>query len=200
MKGIAPIISSIIIVGIYLFLISLAYNWGMPMAEENLDIPTLTKSESFLFSLSDKMDRVISHKNKEKIVFDLPGKIYIDSKNNQIYFPILTDGTIYSSDSSVCFSKNCNSTQGIFGKDKFYFREVEVNEFRYGKGTTNNYYLKFRNLTSKDNIYNVDLITYGNTTLVGDKGTDLIIKNFGRNIDDISGGKEISTLIKLSLD
>lgn len=147
MKSISPILSSIIIIGIYLLLIFAAYNWGMPMAEKNVDLPTLTKSESFLFSLSEKIDKVISHKNKEEIIFDLPGEIYIDAQEDQIYFSILTRGTIYSSNSSVCFSKNCNST-GTLGKDAFYSREVKVSESRSGRSATNTYYLKFRNLTS----------------------------------------------------
>ena len=170
----------------------------MPMAEKTIDMPTLTKSESFLLSLSDKIDKVINYENKEELIFDLPGRIYIDAREDQIYYSVLTQGTIYSSNSSICLTRSCASV-GTFGEEKFYFGGVSVSSSLSGRSATNTYYLRFRNLTCKGSLYNIDLITYGNSTLVGEKDTKLIIRNLGRQIENIGGGKRITIKIGFNL-
>ena len=196
MKGISPLISSILIIGIYLSLIFLAYTWGVPIAEKNADIPTLNKAEYFLSTLSKEIDDVIRFKNKEKIVFDLPGQIYIDPKKDQIYFSLLTRDTIYSSDSFICFSKNCNLTQATIGQDSFYILGVNVTRTQYE--AINDYYLIFRYLTSGDYIYRIDLISLGNSTIVGGKGSKLLIENCGTKKEQFLGGEKITTFLNIT--
>jgi len=177
-KGMSPLISSILIVGILAVITLIAYEWGMPMIQKNIDITTLNKAENFLRQLDKKIDDVAKLGGNEELIFNLPGEITINPENNIIEFYLKTSGSIYMQGGFVCFSRNCNLTNGIWGKDSYSVIGVQVDQFEeYATITT--YKIIYRNLTSDTKTYILDIVTPRNATLVGSENSRLLIKKIG---------------------
>ena len=192
-KGLAPIISSIIIIGILAVLTGIAYEWGMPMIQKNIDAITLNKAEDFLRQLDKKIDDVAKLGGTEELIFNLPGEISINPENNTIEFSLKTRGSIYTEEGFVCFSRNCNLTNGIWGKDSYSVIGVQVDQFEeYATITT--YKIIYRNLTSDTKTYILDIVTPGNATMVGSENSRLLIKKLGEE-----RGKITKTIIWLDI-
>ncbi|RLJ02614.1 MAG: hypothetical protein DRP10_00575 [Candidatus Aenigmatarchaeota archaeon] len=192
-KGITPLISSILIVGILAIITGLAYEWGMPMIQKNIDITTLNKAENFLRELDKKIDDVAKLGGSEELIFNLPGEITINPENNTIEFFLKTSGSIYMQGGFVCFSRNCNLTNGIWGKDSYSVIGVQVDQFEeYATITT--YKIIYRNLTSDTKTYILDVVTPQNVTLVGSENSRLLIKKLGEE-----RGKITKTIIWLDI-
>jgi len=176
-KGMAPLISSILIVGILAVITLIAYEWGMPMIQKNIDITTLNKAENFLRQLDKKIDDVAKLGGNEELIFNLPGEITINPENNIIEFYLKTSGSIYMQGGFVCFSKNCNP-EGTWGKDSYSIIGAQVDQFdEYATITT--YKIIYRNLTSDTKTYILDIVTPRNATLVGSENSRLLIKKIG---------------------
>jgi len=192
-KGITPLISSILIVGILAVITGIAYEWGMPMIQKNIDITTLNKAENFLRELDKKIDDVAKLGGSEELIFNLPGEITINPENNTIEFFLKTSGSIYMQGGFVCFSRNCNLTNGIWGKDSYSVIGVQVDQFEeYATITT--YKIIYRNLTSDTKTYILDVVTPQNVTLVGSENSRLLIKKLGEE-----RGKITKTIIWLDI-
>ena len=192
-KGLAPIISSIIIIGILAVITGIAYEWGMPMIQKNIDAITLNKAEDFLRQLDKKIDDVAKLGGTEELIFNLPGEISINPENNTIEFYLRTSGSIYTEGRFVCFSRNCNLTNGTWGKDSYSVIGAQVDQFEeYATRTT--YKIIYRNLTSDTKTYILDIVTSGNATLVGSENSRLLIKKIGEE-----RGKITKTIIWLDI-
>ena len=192
-KGMSPLISSILIVGILAVITLIAYEWGMPMIQKNIDITTLNKAENFLRQLDKKIDDVAKLGGNEELIFNLPGEITINPENNIIEFYLKTSGSIYMQGGFVCFSRNCNLTNGIWGKDSYSVIGVQVDQFgEYATITT--YKIIYRNLTSDTKTYILDVVTPQNVTLVGSENSRLLIKKIGEE-----RGKITKTIIWLDI-
>jgi hypothetical protein len=197
MKGLSPLVTSILIAGIYIFLIFLVYSWGMPMTQSNVEIPIFNEAESFLYLLNEKINSVRSFGGKEELTYKFPGEININAMNDQIYFSIDSTSSIYSAENYICLSKNCNLSQGILGKDEYSVLRVKVIKSDEYAHTT--YFLDFRNLTDGTDTYMVDIVTPKNITLVGSEDSKLIIKNSGRIKERIAGGNLVRLILEVTL-
>lgn len=187
-KGLAPLISTILIVGILAVLTFSAYYWGKPIIEKNVDITTLNKAEEFLRNLDRRIDSIAKYGGTDEIIYRLSGEIEVNPQENKIEFFVDTVGTIYSPNTFVCFSRNCDLQEGNWGEDSYSVIGVYVYQ-NTSELTSNHYKIIYRNLTAYENgnkkTYMVDLITTGNLTLVGSKDSKIIIRRIGikRNND-----------------
>ncbi len=193
-KGVAPIISSILIVGILAVLTFSAYQWGMPMIQKNIDITTLNKAENFLRKLDNSISDITKTGGTDELIFNLPGEINIEPEKNTIEFSLKTSGSIYMQGGSVCFSKNCNSTEGTWGKDSYSVISAQVDQFdKYAAMTT--YKIIYRNLTREEGrVYLLDIVTPGNATIVGSENSKILIEKIGEERGDVT-----KTIVKLDI-
>ena len=195
-KGMAPLISSILLIGILAILVSIAYQWGTPMIQKNIDTTTLYKAEDFLRKLDKKIDDVARLGGTEELIFNMPGEININPENNIIKFSLKTGGSIYRQGGFVCFNRNCNPT-GTWGEDSYSIIGAQVDTFeKYATITT--YKIIYRNLTREEGFnkktYFLDITTPGNTTLIGSKNSRLLIEKIGEK-----RGAVTKTIIKLDI-
>ncbi len=193
-KGVAPLISSILIVGILAILTFIAYQWGMPMIQKNIDITTLNKAEDFLRKLDNSISDITRTGGTEELIFNLPGEINIEPEKNTIEFSLKTGGSIYVQGGSVCFSRNCNPTEGTWGKDSYSVISAQVDQFeKYATITT--YKIIYRNLTREDGrVYLLDIVTPGNATIVGSENSKISIEKIGEERGDVT-----KTIVKLDI-
>lgn len=174
LKGVSPVISSILIVGVLATVTGVAYQWGLPLIQKNLDITTLNKAEDFFRLIDKKVDGVAVSGNTEEIVFNLPGEIRVDPENDKIEFSFETSGSIYAPGGFVCFSRDCNLEEGTWGEDSYSVIGARVEQSgEYYTLTT--FSITQRNLTSAKKSYRRDIITPGNATISGGENSKLII-------------------------
>jgi hypothetical protein len=198
MKGISPILSSILILGIYASLIFMTYNFGNPIVEKNIDITILQKAEDFLYKLARKINEVRTLGIKKEIIFDLPGEIVVDAQYDKIYYQLKRSTSLYKAQNFTCLSKSCNLTLGTLGEDNFLILKAKT--YKFEDKFISFYFLETRNLTDGKNIYKIDLITPGNVTLAGKEKAKLIIKSTGTEIKNSGGNKIVTILIDITID
>ena len=196
-KGASPIISSILTIGILAIITGIAYQWGMPMIQKNIDITTLNKAENFLRNLDDSVSDIAKTGGTEELIFNLPGEININPENNTIKFSLRTSGSIYMQGGIICFNRNCNLTEGTWGKDSYSVINAQVYQFEeYATITT--YSIIYRNLTRgkgfNKKIYLLDIVTPGNATIVGSENSRISIEKIGEERGDVT-----KTIIKLDI-
>jgi len=193
LKGLEPIISTILIIGVLSFASLMAYQWGMPMMEKNVDKTKLYNAETFLRTLDQKIDDVSKNGGSDQIVFDVPGEISVDPANEKIEFTLETTGSIYAPGGFACFSRNCDLAGGIWGQDTYSVLGAEVIQTNDRYAITK-YELIFRNLSVGNYTYLRDIVTVSNTTIPGSKGTRILVTKVGEE-----RGNPVKTIIKIDL-
>lgn len=178
LKGVTPIISSILLVGVLAAVTGVAYQWGLPMIQKNLEVSTLTNAENFIVNLDDKINKVAVSGSTEEIIFDLPGEVRIDPGDDRIEISLVTSGSIYASGGFVCFSRNCNLNSGTFGDDSYSVVGVQTRQSDESYALTT-FSIIQRNLTSPDKIYRRDIRTPDDGPVVGGINSRFIISKGG---------------------
>jgi len=193
LKGIEPVISTILIIGILAAAAGAAYQWGMPIMQKNVDKTSLYSSENFINELDKKIDGVAKNGGSDELVFSAPGMIKVMPQEDRIEFTLETEGSIYAPGGFVCLSRDCDLNAGIWGEDEYSARGVEVAQTNDRYAVTK-YSLIMRNLTKDGNIYMRDIITLANATITSGQGSRIIITKAGETRGDIK-----RTLIKIDL-
>ena len=93
MKG-QQAIAPIMMIGVFLAVIGSVYLWGVPLIEKNKALVYLTRAESLVSDVAEKIRDVAAARGGQTFVFDLPG--YAEFSNGTIVFVLDTKGTAYS--------------------------------------------------------------------------------------------------------
>ena len=193
-KGVAPLVTSILIVGVLAAVTLIAYQWGMPLIKKNIDMSTLNRAENFLRQLDNEIYEVVKTGGTKELTFNIPGDIRINPENNTIEFSLKTSGSIYSSGKFVCLSRDCNLTEGNWENSTYSVIGVQADQFEeYAAITT--YKIIYRNLTREDGrVYTLDIVTPGNITIVGSEDCIILITRLGEETGAIT-----KTLVELDI-
>ncbi|MBN2095258.1 MAG: hypothetical protein JW727_04370 [Candidatus Aenigmarchaeota archaeon] len=194
-KGIAPVISTIMIIGVLAGITGLAYQWGMPMMQKNVGTTELYSAENFLKNLDKKIDDIAKNGGSEEVVFSVPGELHIDPIEDRIDFSVETSGSIYAPGGFICFTRNCDLDEGVWGEDTYSVigAQVSQGDDRYAMTT---YSVILRNLSAGSGtyIYSRDIVTPFNVTLVGSEGARMLITKLGEERGNVT-----RTIIKIDL-
>jgi hypothetical protein len=193
LKGIEPVISGILIIGVLAVISGVAYQWGMPIMQKNVGTTQLHSSEDFARMLDKKIDDVAKSGGSDELTFSIPGQITIKPLEDRIDFTVETSGSIYSSGGFVCFSRNCDLNSGIWGVDGYSVIGAQVSTSDQNYALTK-YSIIFRNLTADKLTYSRDLVTPRNATLTGSENSKLTITKIGE-----VRGNTTTTIIKIDL-
>lgn len=113
-KGQQDVISTILISGVLIGVVSSVYFWGIPLIQKNQDISTLKTAEDFMYSLNEKIKFVANNGGKDQIFVNVPGLLEFDSEI--IELSVNTQGTIYATDVEIPLKKNeCTRIEGTWG-------------------------------------------------------------------------------------
>lgn len=192
LKGVAPLVSTIMIVGVIAAITGVAYQWGMPMMQKNVGKTELYASETLLRTLDNQIDNVAKNGGSEEILFNLPGELQVNAEEDMIVFSIETSGSVYAAGGFICFSRNCDLNEGVWGEDPYSVIGARVSQSDENYAQTN-YILQFRNLTDGDMTYHRDIVTPDNVTLVGSEGSRLLVTKIGES----RGDDTVETIIKI---
>lgn len=193
LKGITPVISTIMLIGILSVITFSAYQWGLPLIDKSMSNSILLNAESFLGIVDQEIYQIAKSGGSKEILFDLPGDIRVYPNENKIEFSLATEGSIYMQGGAICLSLSCDKTPGIFGEDSYSVLEVESQQLG-DQNTVTAYTLTYRNLTSSSRTYELDIVTPGNAILTGSKNSRLIITKSG----EIKSGV-VRTIIEIGI-
>ncbi|MGC9310743.1 MAG: hypothetical protein ACP5E4_03400 [Candidatus Aenigmatarchaeota archaeon] len=193
LKGIAPLMSTILIVGVLAAVTGIAYQWGMPMMQKNVGKTDLYAAETFLRELDNKIDEVSKSGGSEEIYFNIPGEITVDPVRDRVEFGLETSGSIYSIGGFICFTRNCDLDEGKWGDDSYSVIGAQVIQSE-GNYALTRYSLTYRNLTANGITYVRDIATSYNATITGSENSRLLITKVGE-----TRGNVTSTIIKIDL-
>jgi hypothetical protein len=193
LKGIEPVISGILIIGVLAVITGVSYQWGMPLMQKNVGTTELHSAEDFARLLDKKIDDIAKNGGSDEITFTSPGQIVVSPLEDRIDFTIETSGSIYSQGGFVCFSRNCDLQNGVWGEDGYSVIGAQVSASDQNYALTK-YSVIFRNLTAENLVYSRDIVTPRNATLAGSKNARLIITKIGEE-----RGNTTKTIIKIDL-
>lgn len=198
LKGLEPVISTLLIIGVLAAASFTAYEWGMPIMQKNVDKTQLYSAETFTSMLDKKIDDVARNGGSDEVIFNIPGQLVINPTEDKIEFTVESSGSLYSPGGFVCFSENCDLKKGVWGTDSYSVIGSEVALADQGYSFTR-YSIIFRNLTSGsatigNQIYVRDIVTPSNTILTGSEGAKILITKVGEE-----RGNPIKTIIKIDL-
>jgi hypothetical protein len=117
----------------------------------------------------------------------------IDPTNDRIDCTIDTGGSIYAPGGFICFSRNCDLDEGIWGVDGYSVIGAQVVQSSDSYAQTK-YSIIFRNLTADQYTYVRDIVTPFNATLNGGENARLLITKIGEQRGNVT-----KTIIKIDL-
>lgn len=126
MKAQISPISTVLITGVIISLVGIAYFWGMPLIEKQSTATDYSIAKSFMENLDSVITEIANSGGSEEM--DIPlgvlrlkeGGIEIDNKTNTIIMEFVTKQPIITADSVVYLGSttfaDANSEVGVFGK------------------------------------------------------------------------------------
>lgn len=186
-KGQTQLITAVLLTGIMITLVVMAYIWGIPLIEKQKDNVKINNMEDFFLELNNKIQSVAKNGGKEKIKnFKLSGtmKFIKNGFNDNISAEFETTAKILATGINIYLvgSKTQNPPVGKEpGVVKTY---VEKSGNKYNV----NMDLYYRNLTTADDIYKIDLVSSGKRT-IGSGEHSIIVEEAGS--DTIEDGKTL---------
>lgn len=82
MKGQTQIMSAVLLTGIMIGLIGIAYVWGGPMIQKQKDVVKLDNMETFMQNLNKEVKSVAKNGGTSKLNVKLPGSLKVVNNNN----------------------------------------------------------------------------------------------------------------------
>jgi hypothetical protein len=200
MRGAVSVISLLLITGIVLALIGVAYSWGVPMIEKGSTITQYQTSESFIKQL-DRTIVEIANTGSGSKTLDIPGgglrliPESIETDNNSLIFDFQTNQPLVFSDSVIPIDTPTLGEPGTYGTDEP--RTITLYASDAPTGYLISLKLRYRLLEAETKCYKIVLDGLSEKT-----GTSKAIVSFVETVtvpDGCDAGNLIATHIKVDL-
>lgn len=157
MKAQAQIMSAVLLTGIIIGLIGVAYIWGGPMIQKQKDVVKLKNMETFMKNLNKQIKDVAKHGGTDKITATLPG--YFEVKDNGINDIIImkfeTVGSVIEPGREIVLVGEDKKMEKPIGNEPGVIVEK-------AKKINSKYHITlklfYRNLTGQEYKYKIDLV------------------------------------------
>lgn len=104
-KGQIEVVSAILLTGIMISLVTVAYFWGMPMIEKQKDRTKLQQTENFLRDLNGAIKEIARSGGRRQVNGQIPGKLEFETKeppeHDTITITFKTTGSIIASNKTI---------------------------------------------------------------------------------------------------
>ncbi|MFB6075665.1 MAG: hypothetical protein ABEK17_00835 [Candidatus Aenigmatarchaeota archaeon] len=200
MKGQTQIMSAVLLTGIMVGLISVAYIWGGPMIQKQKDIVKLNNMENFMENLNKEIRDVAKNGGTSKLNVDLPGLLRIVNNgsgcNNNVDKIILefeTQGTAIEPGTEIVLEGEDKSVTKPMGNEAGVILEKAE---KMGDKYRMSIKLFFRELVGQEDSYIINLVPSRRTQIgsirSGSLERTIVITNIGSGDGTGSNGKDLS--------
>ncbi|MFP4046056.1 MAG: hypothetical protein ACLFS3_03275 [Candidatus Aenigmatarchaeota archaeon] len=163
-KGQIEVVSAILLTGIMISLVSVAYFWGLPMIEKQKDRTKLRQTENFLKDLNDAVKEVARNGGRRQVNGEIPGSLKFESAtppdHDNITIKFKTTGSLMATGKTVYLVGNSNMEAPVTSEAGIVTAYSEQIEDMYEIEMK----LFYRNLTTikgKNEVYRIDLHNQG---------------------------------------
>jgi len=201
MKGQQQVLTTVLLTGVLITIVGSIYLWGLPLIRKNQAAATLEHAELFMKNLNEKIKFIANNGGRDQITISVPGVLGFYNSSDiippMLMLTVRSEGTIYELGGNIpLIGRNCDANiNGTWGVDKPEILCVQSSQVGKGDYTTI-YFIQYRNLTSGDKIYQINLI--GDSSHAG---TDhkVVIENVGTNTISSGGNILIQTQVKITI-
>ncbi|MFB6088832.1 MAG: hypothetical protein ABEK36_03585 [Candidatus Aenigmatarchaeota archaeon] len=177
MKGQTQIMSAVLLTGIMIGLISVAYIWGGPMIQKQKDVVKLDDMESFMRNLDKEIRNVAKNGGTTNLNVNLPGSLKIIEDSplgngtvDRIVLKFETKGSVIQPGTEIVLFGNDNSTVSTMGSEPSVLTEKST---KMGDKYHITLELYFRELVGTEDSYIIDLVP-SRRTQIGSVGGENI--------------------------
>ncbi len=173
-KGQTPVISYLLVLGVLLSTVSVAYLWGVPLLKKGSVNSKISDAEQTMLQINNVLENVISNGGEGSITFVSYGRVKISGKDNSVYYILRSEKTPYAT--NVWIPLTTDNTFGVNGTEEANSKAilgintpslVMVRTEPIGNGEYLIIFrLALRNLIDQQgNIYKYELIPQGTTSV-----------------------------------
>lgn len=125
-KAQTQVISAILITGIAVGVVSIAYIWGVPLIQKSQVSTQITNAENLMNTIEKEIANIIQTGGQRSILLSLDGNLIVDQDANSIVYSLTTKGANVANDWVPLNDDNYfgvidtaqNQSAGIVGEDK----------------------------------------------------------------------------------
>lgn len=200
-SGQTQTLSLVLITGIVIAMIGMAYAWGMPLIQKRTTITEYSTAENFILELDNKITDIANSGVGEATIEIPDGFVTVvgydenDPDNNSVIFEFTTDQPMIINSSMVFIKTTSFGEVGTYGASEP--RTITMTGEDTGTGNIIKIKLHYRELLSSTKGYKIAIDP------IKSKGTSSVRVSFDKNIVQseaaTNGGDLILTYIKLDV-
>lgn len=118
MKGAQQIVTSILLTGILISVVTAVTAIGLPLLDKTRDASVLENSKNFMISLEQSIKNIANNGGRARIPMSLDSHIYFDPSQEKFEMKLLSSGTIFDSETDIPLGRNdCGLERGEWQDD-----------------------------------------------------------------------------------
>lgn len=165
-KGQTEVVSAILLTGIMVSLVVATYFWGLPIIQKQKDRSRLDTMESFMKNLNSAIKEVANEGGRRKLSREIPGELRFVSKGgdpfeDNITLTFQSQGSLIATNETIHLVGDDRTQVPVSGESGVLTVRSEPLDGQY-EITMN---LRYRNLTSGDKVYRIDLNNVGRSSI-----------------------------------
>jgi hypothetical protein len=174
-------LSVVLITGIVIAMIGLAYAWGMPLIQKRTSITEFSTAQNFILNLNNKITDIansgagVSEIDIPNGFIDVIGYDEVNPDNNSIIMEFTTDQSMITNTSSILIKTGSFGEIGTYGESEP--RIITMTGDAFGTGYRMRIKLHYRELDSDIKGYKIAL-----NPISSQGGSKKIKLNFGKNL------------------
>jgi len=201
LKGQTPVLSYLLVLGVLMSSVSVAYLWGVPLLKKGSVNSKISDAQQTMLQMNNALENVISNGGESSTTFVSYGRVKITSEDNSVYYVLRTEKTPYAT--NVWIPLTTDNTFSVPGTEEANSKAilgintpslVLVRAEPIGNGEFFIIFrLALRNLIDQQgNIYKYELIPQGTTSV--ENGQHKIIFRKGSVKKTIENGTVVYTI------
>ena len=189
LKAQSEVVSTILLIGISIAAVSIAYMWGLPLIEKGQSSNKIASAENTMGIIDAAISDVIRNGGQKSVDVNLDGSLEVSSQENSIMYRITTKKAGVATTEWVPMNEDDtfgisytpqNQTIAIYGADKSGVIVAKSTALGTGNEYTTEYRLTYRELddTSTKEGQKVMLAARGNNKVLSGRHTLVINKDY----------------------
>lgn len=165
-KGQTEIVSAVLLMGIMVSLVVVAYFWGVPLIEKQQDVVRVDNMNKFMKILHDNIKSVAKGGGREIMRnVEIPGDLSIDEQGNRIILDFTSSGSVIQPGEQIIVAGDDNRTVAPLGSDPGFIT-VKSDKVA-GKDYAIQMNLAYRELATSTDSYKIQLRIVGRPKIGG---------------------------------
>lgn len=162
-KGQVEVVSAVLLTGIMISLVAVAYFWGLPIIQKQKDISKLEKAENIIKDLNKAIKEVANEGGRRKIATHVPGKLKFElGETDNITLTFKSQGSLMATNQTVYLVGDKGAEAPVTAESGVITALSEPTGGKYKIEVK----LHYRNLTSAENeTYKIGLNNVGRRTV-----------------------------------